>query len=60
MAHFTMRGRVVPEPESEFRAWLARQPTFAQTQAWAPADATCSAAGCCARPAMACPGARWR
>jgi cytochrome c oxidase subunit 2 len=40
MAHFTMRGRVVVEPESEFRAWLARQPTFAQTQAKAPADAT--------------------
>jgi cytochrome c oxidase subunit 2 len=32
MAHFTMRGRVVVDEPEAFQAWLARQPTFAQTQ----------------------------
>ncbi len=32
-AHFTMRGRVVVDTEKDFEAWLARQPTYAQTRA---------------------------
>jgi cytochrome c oxidase subunit II len=39
MAHFTMRGRVVVDSEEDFKAWLARQPTFAQTQAAIAGDA---------------------
>ena len=31
--HYAMRGSVVVEEESVFRAWLQEQPTFAQTQA---------------------------
>jgi len=31
IAHFAMRGRMVVEEESAFQAWLARQPTFAQS-----------------------------
>jgi cytochrome c oxidase subunit II len=37
-AHFTMRGRVVVDSEKDFEAWLATQPTYAQTRAAAPAD----------------------
>jgi cytochrome c oxidase subunit 2 len=33
VAHFTMRGKVVVEEESAFRAWLSSYPTFAQTSA---------------------------
>ncbi len=33
VAHFTMRGKVVVEEESAFRAWLNSYPTFAQTSA---------------------------
>ena len=32
VAHYNMKGRVVVEPEPQFKAWLAAQPTFAQTQ----------------------------
>ena len=31
IAHFAMRGRMVVEEESAYQAWLARQPTFAQS-----------------------------
>ncbi len=33
IAHFMMRGNVVVEEQSNFDAWLAQQPTFAETQA---------------------------
>jgi len=33
MAHFTMRGRVVVDEPDAFQAWLAKQPTYAQTRA---------------------------
>jgi cytochrome c oxidase subunit II len=32
-AHFTMRGRVIVDTEKDFQAWLATQPTYAQTRA---------------------------
>ena len=37
-AHFTMRGRVVVDTEKDFEAWLATQPTYAQTRAAAAGD----------------------
>jgi cytochrome c oxidase subunit 2 len=37
-AHFTMRGRVVVDEEKDFQAWLATQPTYAQTRAAAAGD----------------------
>lgn len=40
IAHFAMRGRMVVEEESAFQAWLARQPTFAQTAARPAGDAS--------------------
>ncbi len=33
VAHFTMRGKVIVEEESAFRAWLSSYPTFAQSSA---------------------------
>src|SRR6516162_3519576 len=33
LAHFAMRGRVVVEEESAFKAWLSSQPTYASTAA---------------------------
>jgi cytochrome c oxidase subunit 2 len=33
IAHFAMRGRLIVEEESAYRAWLARYPTFAQVSA---------------------------
>ena len=33
IAHFMMRGNVVVDEQADFDAWLAQQPTFAQTQA---------------------------
>jgi cytochrome c oxidase subunit 2 len=33
LAHFAMRGRVVVEEESAFKAWLSTQPTYASTRA---------------------------
>ena len=39
VAHFTMRGKVVVEEESAFRAWLSSYPTFAQTAAEAAGNA---------------------
>jgi cytochrome c oxidase subunit 2 len=38
-AHFTMRGRVIVDEEKDFQAWLATQPTYAQTRAAAAGDA---------------------
>ena len=38
-AHFTMRGKVVVEPEAAFAEWLNSFPTFAQSTAQAPGDA---------------------
>ncbi len=38
MAHHTMRGSVVVDDQSTFDAWLASQPTFADTQAVAAGD----------------------
>jgi cytochrome c oxidase subunit II len=32
-AHFTMRGRVIVDSEKDFAAWLATQPTYAQSRA---------------------------
>jgi cytochrome c oxidase subunit 2 len=32
-AHFTMRARVIVDTEKDFQAWLATQPTYAQTRA---------------------------
>jgi cytochrome c oxidase subunit II len=51
LAHFAMRGRVVVEEQDAYDQWLAKQPTFAQTQANLSGDAaagqalyaTCSA-----------------
>jgi cytochrome c oxidase subunit 2 len=40
IAHHTMRGAVIVDEESDYQAWLARQPTFAQVQAEAAGDAT--------------------
>lgn len=44
MAHFAMRGRVVVDEPAAFRDWLNGQPTFADTQALAPADHAAGAA----------------
>jgi len=38
VGHFAMRGRVVVTPRQEYDAWLARLPTFDDTQALAAAD----------------------
>jgi cytochrome c oxidase subunit 2 len=38
VGHFTMRGRIVVEEPADFDVWLAKQPTFAETQAHAPGD----------------------
>ncbi|MCY4265195.1 MAG: c-type cytochrome [Gammaproteobacteria bacterium] len=51
IGHFVMRGSVVVETQEKFDAWLAAQPTFAETQAQAAPDliagqaqyATCTA-----------------
>ena len=40
MAHHTMRGSVVVESQADFDAWLAQQPTFAETQSVPPGDPT--------------------
>jgi cytochrome c oxidase subunit 2 len=39
LAHFTMRGKVIVEEESEFKAWLGNYPTFAQSKARVGGDA---------------------
>lgn len=38
MAHHTMRGQVVIEPEENYQTWLNSHPTFTQTQAPSRAD----------------------
>jgi cytochrome c oxidase subunit 2 len=44
VAHFAMRGRVVVDDEPTYRAWLASQPTFAQTRAEVAGDPAAGAA----------------
>jgi cytochrome c oxidase subunit 2 len=44
IAHYAMRGRVVVDDESTFKAWLAGQPTFAEISAVAAADPAAGAA----------------
>ena len=39
MAHYTMRGAVVVESEEDYRAWLAKQPTYAELSAEVAGDA---------------------
>ncbi len=39
VAHFTMRGRVVVEPQEDFDTWLASNPTYAEVVAKPPGDA---------------------
>ena len=39
VAHFAMRGRVVVDDEPAFQAWLASQPTFAETSVQVAGDA---------------------
>lgn len=55
IAHFAMRGRVVVDEEPQFRAWLAGYPTYAESMAQPPGDATAGKAlfGVC----TACHGA---
>ena len=38
IGHFVMRGAVVIDTQADYDAWLAQQPTFAETQALAAAD----------------------
>jgi cytochrome c oxidase subunit 2 len=44
IGHFAMRGRVVVDEPSDYEAWLAQQPTFAETMARPPGDAAAGAA----------------
>jgi cytochrome c oxidase subunit II len=39
IGHFVMRGKIVVETQAEYDAWLAQQPTFAETQAVAAPNA---------------------
>ncbi len=39
IAHFTMRGKVIVEEESAFKAWLSNYPTFGQSRARVAGDA---------------------
>jgi cytochrome c oxidase subunit 2 len=41
--HFAMRGKIVVDEAAAYQAWLAQQPTFAQTQARPAGDATAGA-----------------
>ncbi len=38
IGHFIMRGSIVIESQQEYDAWLATQPTFAETQSMPPAN----------------------
>ncbi|MGC3983131.1 MAG: c-type cytochrome [Steroidobacteraceae bacterium] len=40
MPHFSMRGRVVVDSDSDFQTWLNKQPTYAQNRATVAGDAT--------------------
>lgn len=40
IGHHTMQGRVIVESKEDFDAWLATQPSFADTQQMAPGDPT--------------------
>jgi len=44
VAHFAMRGRVVVDDEATYQAWLASQPTFANTRAEVAGDPAAGAA----------------
>jgi cytochrome c oxidase subunit II len=44
VGHFAMRGKVVVDEPAEYEAWLANQPTFAETQARPVGNATAGAA----------------
>ena len=39
IAHYTMRGKVVIDEEPDYQAWLAQQPTYAETLAQGSGDA---------------------
>jgi len=56
VGHFAMRGRIVVEEPGAFQAWLARQPTFAQTLDRAPGNAV--AGGALYAVCAACHGAK--
>ncbi|HSV46856.1 MAG TPA: c-type cytochrome [Ramlibacter sp.] len=56
VGHFAMRGSIVVEEPGAFQAWLARQPTFAQTQAREPGNAV--AGGALYAVCAACHGAK--
>ncbi len=43
LAHHTMRGKVVVDEDSAFKAWLSSQPTYAETLARPAADPTAGA-----------------
>jgi len=45
LAHFAMRGRVVVEEQSAFKAWLSTQPTYASTRTRPAGDAAAGQAG---------------
>ena len=44
IGHHTMRGGVVVDEQADFDNWVARQPTFADTQSGAPGNAAIGAA----------------
>jgi cytochrome c oxidase subunit 2 len=44
VAHHAMRGRVVVDEPEDYQAWVASQPTFAETQARALGDSVLGAA----------------
>jgi len=44
IAHHTMRGAVVVDEQADYDAWLANQPTYADTLAVSPGDAVAGAA----------------
>lgn len=44
VAHYTMRGAVIVEEQADFDAWVAKQSTFADTQAVMPGNAAVGAA----------------
>jgi cytochrome c oxidase subunit 2 len=50
IAHHTMRGAVIVEPQEDFESWLAQQPTWAQNSSRAAGNAQVGAAqyGVCA------------
>jgi cytochrome c oxidase subunit 2 len=45
VGHYTMRGRITVQDQADFDAWLAKQPTFAETQARGHGDPIAGQAG---------------